>query len=96
MRSLDREKIVQNFAGNRSDRSLERDKMRIISLWTIRNYDTRFLDKMLKMSGEPLTFPDLFFNLVISVRQLPPFRYWVASSRRPRPSASAGTSGRAT
>ena len=28
-----------NFAGNRSVRSLERDQMRIVSIWTIRNYD---------------------------------------------------------
>ena len=39
-------KNVQNCAGNRSVRSLDRDKMRIISIWTIRNYDTIFLDKM--------------------------------------------------
>ena len=38
---------VHNFEGNRSVRSLERDKMRIICIWTIRNYDTIFLYKML-------------------------------------------------
>ena len=41
-------RIDQNFEGNRSVRSLERDKMCIVSIWSIRNDDIKFLDKMLK------------------------------------------------
>ena len=59
-----KEKNVQNFTENRSVRSLDRDKMRIISIWTIRTYDIRFVDKMLKSrvkkSGPISTFADLF------------------------------------
>ena len=45
---VQKKKNVQNFEGNRSVRSLDRDKMRIISIWTIFNYHIRFVDKMLK------------------------------------------------
>ena len=45
---VQKRKNVQNFTENRSVRSLDRDKMRIISIWTIRTYDIRFVDKMLK------------------------------------------------
>ena len=40
--------VSKTIAGNRSVRSLDCDNMCIISIWAIRNYDIRFLYKILK------------------------------------------------